>query len=342
MNRKIFFALLLICAGALSFVALTGWKTKLPVADPKAIRASVVKGFTLLQKSGVVFIAKAKCASCHHAAMTSMVAETMIKKGITGFDTTRGLRIKAMTNTLAFQSNPNLNDQFIPAKFLAPYILLGLQAEGYPADFNTDLAVEYLLSQALPDGSFKAECARVPLECGDVHLTAFATRAIQLYASPSKGPQVQQLVTRTKGWLERQTPTVQQELAFQLLGLTWCGSSVTAKTAVVAKLKAMQNSDGGWSQLPAMSSDAYATGQVLYALSQAGLSHTESETYEKGINYLLRTQDKSGAWIVTTRSNPIQLLINTDFPPYDENQFISAAATNWAALALAEALPDKN
>jgi hypothetical protein len=56
---------------------------------------------------------------------------------------------------------------------------------------------------------------------------------------------------------------------------------------------------------------------------------------------LLRTQDKSGAWIVPLRSDPIQLSIGTDFPPYDENQFISAAATNWAALALADALPDK-
>lgn len=341
MNRKIFFALLLICACSLSFVALTGWKIKLP-PDPKVIRASVAKGFSLLQKSGAVFIAKARCASCHHATMTSMVAEAMIKKGITGLDTTTGLRIKAMRNTLALQSNPNLNDQFIPAKFLAPYILLGLHAEGYPADFNTDLAVDYLLSQALPDGSYKSECARVPLECGDVHLTALALRAVQLYASPAKAAQVQQLAVHTRQWLEKQSPTSQQELAFQLLGMNWCGSQLAEKNVIAAKLRAMQNDDGGWSQLPTMLSDAYATGQVLYAFSQSGLSHTESEAYQNGINYLLRTQDKSGAWIVASRSNPIQLLINTDFPPYDENQFISAAATNWAALALADALPDRN
>ncbi len=341
MNRKIFVTLLLICGSCFALTTLVSWKIKLPKPDPKIIQASAVKAFSILQTSGALFISKARCASCHHATLTSMVAEALSKKGITGIDTTAGLRTMAMRSAVYFVCNPNLNNQFIGAKFLSPYVLLGLNAERYPADFNTDLAVDYLISQALPDGSFKAEYARVPLECGDVHLTAFAIRAIQLYASPAKGPQVQQLITHTKAWLEKQSPTSQQELAFQLLGMNWCGSKQALKTDVAAKLMAMQNGDGGWSQLPTMASDGYATGQVLYALSQSDTGNTESEAYQKGIAYLLRTQDKTGAWIVTTRSNPIQPFIGSDFPPYDENQFISAAATNWAALALAEALPDK-
>ncbi len=342
MNRKILFIFLLISSSTFLLTTLISWKGKTHEANTAIIQASITKSFTLLQKSGETFIKQAKCASCHHSTLTSMIAGKMMEKGITGVDTTAGMRVFAMDNTLAFVANPNLINQFVPAKFLAPYVLLGLNAEKFPADFNTDLAVDYLISQALPDGSFKAEYARVPLEMGDIHLTAFSIRAIQLYASPSKAASVKQLVIRTQQWLEKQQPTNQQELAFQLLGMRWCDGSKAAKTAVATKLTAMQKEDGGWSQLPTMKSDAYATGQALYALSESGIINPGSEVYEKGINYLLQTQDESGAWIVATRSNPIQPFINSGFPPYDENQYISAAATNWAALALVNALPDKN
>ncbi|MDQ3277422.1 MAG: terpene cyclase/mutase family protein [Bacteroidota bacterium] len=341
MNRKILFILLLLCSGTFAFTMLVSWNMKLPEPKLAAIEASVIKSFSLLQESGVKFIAQGKCAGCHHSTLTSMVAEKMRSKGITKVDTTAALRVMAMSNTVRFVCNPNLNNQFVQAKFLAPYVLLGLGAEDYPADLNTDIAVDYLMGQELSDGSFKAEYIRVPLECGDIHLTAFATRAIQLYASPAMALRVKKLVTQTRDWLEKQNPVDQQEIAFQLLGLQWTSGSVAAKKAAAQRLLSLQRSDGGWSQLPTMQSDAYATGQALFALSEAGLMGENPDAYEHGIDFLLKTQDSSGAWIVTTRSNPIQPYINVDFPPYDENQYISAAATNWAALALVNALPKK-
>jgi len=126
-----------------------------------------------------------------------------------------------------------------------------------------------------------------------------------------------------------------------LLGMQWCSSSTDQKIKVAEKLISVENADGGWSQLSTMKSDAYATGQVLYALYESGMAKPENAVYQKGLNYLLKTQDEEGAWVVATRAYPIQPFFISNFPPYDENQFISATATNWATMALLNALPDK-
>jgi hypothetical protein len=322
---------------------ILSWK-EIPVSvDPSDVRKSVSKSFLLLEKTGYLFTERNrfKCAGCHHTTLTSMVAESAREKGIPVIDSFSDHRISAMVRNLQLAGNPNIIDQFLVINFNAPYTLLGLYAEKYPPGLYTDISVDYTMSQAKADGSFLAESGRVPLQSGDIHCTAFSIRAIQLYASPSKKIRVEALVNKTRHWLETQNPNEQQEIVFQLLGMQWCGSSYDQKSRVAQKLFSLQHADGGWSQLTTMGSDAYATGQALYALYESGMSKPTDDLYQQGMNYLLKTQDPTGAWIVQTRSYGVQPYFSTDFPPGDENQFISAAATNWADLALLESLPDK-
>jgi hypothetical protein len=319
------------------------WKNIPVSASPSDIRQSVNKSFSLLEKSGYLFTERSrqKCAGCHHTTLTAMVAASAREKGIPVIDSLSEKRVTAMIRNLQLASNPNLVDQFLTINFNAPYTLLGLYAENYPRDINTDISVDYTISQAKPDGSFLSESGRVPLQSGEIHCTAFSIRSIQLYASPAKKPRVDALVKKTRLWLETQDPDQQQEIAFQLLGMQWCGSSHDQKLRVAHKLIVMQRADGGWSQLTTLGSDAYATGQALYALCESGMANPADEVYQRGLNYLLKTQEPTGAWFVQTRSYGIQPFFSSGFPPEDENQFISAAATNWADLALLEALPDK-
>jgi hypothetical protein len=307
-----------------------------------AIRSAATRGLSLLEKSGYKFTMRnaLKCASCHHTSLTSMAAAIARRKDIPVTDSFTRHRITATEQTLAM-GNANTINEFLTVNFVEPYFLLALNADGYAPSFNTDLAVDYLISQALPDGRFLSETGRIPLETGDVHLAAMAIRAIQLYASPAKTEKVNRLVANTKAWLESTHPNGQQELAFKLLGLQWCGSSTEQKKMTAAILLSNQNADGGWSQLPSLGSDAYATGQNLYALFESGMLKPEDPAYQKGLAYLLKTQDPEGAWIVSTRSFPIQPFFSSDFPPYDENQYISATASNWALMALLNALPDQ-
>jgi N-acyl-D-amino-acid deacylase len=85
-----------------------------------------------------------------------------------------------------------------------------------------------------------------------------------------------------------------------------------------------------------MPPDAYQTGQVLYALHTAGLAAT-SAAYQRGVTYLLRTQLPDGTWFMQTRAFGFQPPVDTGFP-HGANQFIAAAATSWAVIALTHAM----
>jgi hypothetical protein len=332
---------MLFSAAVILGSTLTGWVKKPGLVDPDTIARAADKGLRLLEKSDYIFSQKGHCVSCHHNILTEMAWEIARKKGIPVTDSLSVQCVMGMVQGINVVYNDNKVGNFITAKFIGAYVLLGLQAAKYPADANTDLAVNYLLGQSRPDGSFGAEAMRVPLESGEIHLAAITIKGIMEYAPASKRDQAKEAVDRTRKLLEISNPGDQQEMAFQLMGLQWTSGNAAVKSVVAKKLLSIQHPDGGWSQLSTMPSDAYATGEALYALYISGQLKPEDEKYQQSIRYLLKTQDDEGAWEVLTRSSPIQPFFTSGFPPYDENQFISAAASNWAIMALLNALPDE-
>lgn len=81
-----------------------------------------------------------------------------------------------------------------------------------------------------------------------------------------------------------------------------------------------------------MTSDAYATGEALYALNEGKMLHS-NQVYQRGVKYLLRTQAADGMWHVGIRSIWLQPYFESGFP-YGHDQWISAAGTSWAVIAL--------
>jgi len=335
MSRKFFVSILLLCA-------LVAWRMAPLHPSAADIRQAIGKSVPLLQISGQKFIDRTRqhCASCHHSLLTALVEEKCRVKSIAFVDTFRTRRIGAVLGNLHSACNPSLQNDFIAAKFIPAYALFSLKAEHYPPDEVTDISVDYLMGLQKPDGTFGAEYGRPPLESGEAHLAALCIYDIQNFAAPLKATRVEQQVRRTRQWLKDYQSDILQEQVFQLLGLHWCGATPDEMQRVASQLLSRQHHDGSWSQVPTMQGDAYATGEALFALAESGVLPTSDDRYQLGLTWLLTHQDATGAWIVATRAYPIQPFVASDFPPYDENQFISAAASNWASLALLEALPD--
>ena len=145
--------------------------------------------------------------------------------------------------------------------------------------------------------------------------------------------EVKQRIEKARTWLIHNIPEANEEKAFQLLGLTWSNADKKIIAQQAKKLLAAQHEDGGWSQLDSLQTDAYATGQSLYALNQSGQLAVTAPAYQKGIAFLLSTQLADGSWHVKTRSYPFVPYMYSGFP-HGNDQFISAAGSNWATMAL--------
>ena len=125
----------------------------------------------------------------------------------------------------------------------------------------------------------------------------------------------------------------------QLLGLKWSGESNRDLDSKLRALIALERADGGWAQTPNLASDAYATGQVLSTMHELGVA-TSDAAYQKGVAFLLKTQQPDGSWHVASRAPKFQPYFQSSFP-YDHDQWISASATAWATIALTYATGEK-
>ena len=136
------------------------------------------------------------------------------------------------------------------------------------------------------------------------------------YAPKTRRAEYEKAVDRAATWLMKAQPSMTDERALQLLGLTWAGvkpgHDVMRKRA--RELLAEQRSDGGWAQLPSLTSDAYATGQALVALKEAGALRVSDAAYTRGVRLLLNTQTRTWLWYVKSRPIAFQPYFESDFP----------------------------
>jgi squalene-hopene cyclase-like protein len=155
-------------------------------------------------------------------------------------------------------------------------------------------------------------------------------RALRLYAIPGRKAEFDDRVARAAAWLEKAEPLTTEDRTMQILGITWAGRAASADR--VQQLAARQRADGGWGQTGNLASDAYATGEALWALHESGMAPSHP-VYRRGVDYLLRMQQDDGTWHVVTRVLAFQPYFQSGFP-YGHDQWISQAGTAMATISL--------
>jgi hypothetical protein len=343
----------------------------------QSVRTAVERALPLLVKASALEYPKHRtCFSCHNQAVPAIALALARQRGFAVLAETLRAIAEHTESDLNGAIDDYRRGKGQPGGIIrAGYALWALEAAGWPPDETTDAVTTYLVVFQRDRDHWPAQSRRPPSESSDFTATALALRSLQAYgasaaetttegtAQPAGGSKAIRIASRrgqALKWLEQAQPRETEDRVFRLWSLKHAGASPKSLAAAVTELLGTQRPDGGWSQLDepsqpeqvkdnkdrsaarraasACSSDAYATGSALVALHEAGGMATDRPAYQRGLEFLIRTQRDDGSWFVKSRSHPFQTYFESGFP-HGPDQFISAGASAWAVAALALACP---
>jgi ankyrin repeat protein len=306
---------------------------------PADVRIAAERGMALLETSSQKFFEASGCVSCHHQNAAGLAAGEARARGIHFDAKASAARIDMLKDGPPPPLLLERMDIGVPEIFASA--LVALAAENVPPNPVTDMIAAHIAAAQSPDGSWHLQNGigdRPPTSVGGITRAALCIRSLKVYGAPARAPEMSGRIARARQWLLAAKPVTAEDRNMRLLGLSWAGvDAATLKTLGEAVL-AQQQPDGAWRQHDGVATDAYATGQSLYVLAKAGGVPPSDPAYQRGVNYLLATQNASGAWRVTSRAPKFQAYFNSGFP-FGGDQWISAWATSWATMALAQAVP---
>ena len=298
-------------------------------ASARLIPESVGKAFSLLEKQSHAFIRIGGCNSCHAQDLPSAAAALARDRGLQA-----PREIAQLSESMSGTSPERVMDFNAIGVSSIAWQLFDSGMNRKPADAYTNAVVRYIKAMQTAEGNWhSSQSRRPPMSAGEHQAAALAVYSMRHYSPVAEKADTDKAITRAAAWLAGSKPSNTQDRAFQVMGLVWAKASAGNIAAAARALSESQREDGGWSQLPTMGSDSYATGQAIYALHLAGRTASDP-VVKKGIGYLLRTQARDGSWHVKTRSIWFQPYFESGFP-YGHDQWISTAGTAWASMALA-------
>jgi N-acyl-D-amino-acid deacylase len=306
---------------------------------PEELRQAAERGLRLVEKAARKYPEHRSCFSCHHQTLPALAVATARDHGLPADEAVLAEQAEFSHGSFESRARRMLEGEGVGGTSMTVgYGLWMLDIARARPDDTTAAMVTFLLKHQKPDGSWERFTSRPPLEDSNLTCTVLAARFLPRYAAAEQRAAADAAVSRARAWLLAATPgEAQEDRNAWLGGLQLLGAPPGLLASARSRVLAAQREDGGWAQLPGMESDAYATGQTLFVLGQAGLAPS-APVYRRGLAFLLAAQREDGSWLVESRSKPIQTFFDNG-DPHGKDQFISIAATSWATTALALALP---
>jgi ankyrin repeat protein len=284
------------------------------------------------------------CVSCHHNILPILTLHLARDRGV-GID--QAVLDAVEKKTFVDLRNADAFDKAVQASTLNDptpndsYLLMAAGAAGIAPDLTTKVYARRLAAWQR-DGHWITSDFRPPHSSSEFTATATAIRAMRRYMPEEMKSHRDQSFARARQWMLANRPLSTEDASFRLMGLVWAAAPPKEIEIAEHDLALMQRPDGGWAQLRAYESDAYSTGQALYALSEGGLPSTDA-AWQRGAQFLIASQAAGGTWHVRTRMlSPATVsppYFETGFP-YQHDQFLSYAGSCWAVMALLRSLPE--
>ncbi len=286
-------------------------------------RRAAQAGVTWLEGAAIEWQGNHRCYGCHvqtQALMGLSIAQknsyTVSSHDIAEMASYLQSGIKK-DGGLSFDSSESLS----AVQHLGMALAFCHRLSGLPYDDNIVKLSEWLMSKQEPGGAFSIDRVEPPIEQGSIMTTTNSLLCISRAWEMTKEKRFNDSLDKGVTWLEAAQAQTTQDYVYQVIGLSMLnreGSKEVIRRKV-EELYTLQRADGGWSELPALDSNAYSTGQVLYALKTAGESIADLR-FKKGVENLLATQQVQGSWPCVNS----QAKRPSDF-----------SATMWAVIGLA-------
>jgi hypothetical protein len=339
MTSAVFFCGLVLCSALLpAFIR----------ADDIALppeRIATERGLQFIQADAVKWRREKNCSTCHHGTMTIWVQSEAKSRGFAvvpeelqenvGWAKERLEKIDLPRDTRPGWSMVNT-----PALYMAMLANFVPGQDAISPDERKRIA-GHLLRHQEENGAWMWSSAppkNIPppvFESDEVATRlAYMALAPQAALAADDAPAIQASLARADAWLKDQASDTTQAAVLRLLMNRQANAPAGEIKSGIEGLLSLQNPDGGWSQVKERESDAYATGQVLYALSVAGVL-TENEAIKKGVTFLVNTQREDGSWPMKRRGHP-------GVTPSENVVPITYSGTAWAMLGLMRSTPSQS